>query len=219
MLKLKTGYLFLCKSLASYLTLSLFLWLLLLITFTLTLTSRLFYTIHQTNNSLKLSSLPWCLTKIEFALDTSTAKKVMKNFWFVDFLDPFGNFHFTLSEYIVSRHPFLTINMNSSVVWSGSNSKWIALVKKSCFFSLFLPQYIIVPAESVPITWKGLVPVILSNKRMLCCYVVNGLVGNLFHLKHFLNTFFTIFPEGSHCWYYVPMHCSLLSFIGGFLSK
>ena len=138
MLKLKTGYLFLCKSLASYLTLSLFLWLLLLITFTLTLTSRLFYTIHQTNNSLKLSSLPWCLTKIEFALDTSTAKKVMKNFWFVDFLDPFRNVHFTLSEYIVSRHPFLTINMNSSVVWSGSNSKWIAIVKKILFLFFIL---------------------------------------------------------------------------------
>ena len=137
MLKLKTGYHFLCKSLACYLTLSLFLWLLLLITFTLTLTSRLFYTIHQTNNSLRLSSLPWCLTKIEFALDTSTAKKVMKNFWFVDFLDPFRNFHFTLSEYIVSKHPFLTINMNSSVVWSGSNSKWITLLKKNLVSFLY----------------------------------------------------------------------------------
>lgn len=41
-------------------------------------------------------------------------------------------------------------------------------------FYLFLLQYIIAPEKSVPVTWTGLVSVVLSEGKMHCCYVVNG---------------------------------------------
>ena len=95
-----------------------------------TLTQCIF---HQTIHSLKLCTSPKCSTLTLFQFHTSGAKKTMKN---LSFVDQFRNCNimFVLSEDIVSENPLLAINlfsalMNSSVVWSGSNSTWIVFVK------------------------------------------------------------------------------------------
>ena len=77
--ELENGYLRLYKSMVCCLKLSLYLRVLLLIPSTLTLTCQMFCT-NQTNHSLKLFTLLKCWTKTEFPLDTSSARKMIKNF-------------------------------------------------------------------------------------------------------------------------------------------
>ena len=110
----------------------------------------------------------------------------------------------SLSEQIVSGQPLLAINlfnalMNSSVVWSGNNSKWTAYVKLHlkrsmyAFFSpLFILRYMIGPAKAVPIFWKVLAPVVLCDRKMTSCCVVKGVAWYLLHPKQFLVTLFAI---------------------------
>ena len=94
-----------------------------------------------------------CPTKIAFPFDTSSAKKFMKSFWLADLLDPFRSFH--VNPFIVwinwPGHTLLAIDhfnalMISSVVWSGSNSKRVALVKlhvKRSMYTFFSPLYVL----------------------------------------------------------------------------
>lgn len=135
------------------LKLSLYLRVLLLIPSTSALTCQMFYT-NQSNHSLKLFTLLKCWTQTEFPLDTSSARKMIKNFWFVDLLHPFRSFYiiFTLFEDIFSEYLLLAISLfsalvKSSVVWSGSNYKWIALVRlhvKRVFTSFFFSFLVVI---------------------------------------------------------------------------
>ena len=118
---------------------------------------------HQTNYSLKLFTSIKCSTKIESLLDIPNPKRTTKIFWPVDHLNPFisclGGLCGVSIYYFRKSFSFNSLNafMNSPVVWSGSNTRWIASVKlhvknmSKCFYPLFLLWYMIGLAE------KGLV--------------------------------------------------------------
>ena len=90
--KMETGYLLQCKSIVCCLMLPLYLQVLLLIPSTLTLASQLSYTRYFSPDQT-FYQIVWtrCSTNIDFPFDTSSTKKMMMIFWFVDLLDPFGS--------------------------------------------------------------------------------------------------------------------------------
>ena len=105
---------------------------------------------------------------------------------------------FALLEYIVSGHPRLATNlfnalMNSSLVWSGNNSKCIALFKLPVkrrmydFFSIFFLAWCMIgPAKSVLMTWNSLDPVVLSIGNWPCGGVAKGFTWYRLHSNQFL---------------------------------
>ena len=174
------------------LTLFLHLWVLPLILSSLTFNSQCcmqcFF--HQTKYSIKLSTSLRCSTKIESLLDISNAKRTMKIFWPVDPLDPFirclGSLCGVSIHCFRKSFSFNSFNafVNSLVVWSGSNTRWLAP------FKLHVKKYEQMLLSSVPVTIHD-----WPDRRRPCYCVVNGLVYDLLHPKHFLITFFTIWTS------------------------
>ena len=137
----------------------------------------------------------WCWKRDEKVLICWSPQFLLKLSLY--FLDCF-NILFQESLKLLAINLFNAL-VSSTVVWFGSNSKWISLVKlhlKRSMYVFFTPtfllQYMIGPEKTAPITWKGLIPVVLSEGRMSCCCVLHCLVQNLLHPKHFLITLFAI---------------------------
>ena len=104
-------------------------------------------------------------TRIDFCYDFEFLLCLISFIVFYDNHFPYLNLWFSL----------MLIQCSSEFIcaWSGNNSKWIDLVKLhvkrsmyAFFSSLFLVWYIIGLVKFIAITWKGLVPVVLSDGKI-----------------------------------------------------
>ena len=111
-------------------------------------------------------------------------------FWPVDPLDPFirclGSLCGVSIHCFRKSFSFNSFNafVNSLLVWFGSNTRWLAP------FKLHVKKYEQMLLSSVPVTIHD-----WPDRRRPCYCVVNGLVYDLLHPKHFLITFFTIWTS------------------------
>ena len=214
--------------------LSVYLWVHLLIP------SALTFVYQETNHSLKLSSQPRCSIQTKVPFDISGAKKVMKNFWFINFLDPFRSYHISLCITWIYCFwiCYFAINVlnaltNLCVVWSAVILNELLLL--NCMWKvlciLFSLSCILVAIH----VWTGKIcPNSLNrscsctsawrkNTLLLCneCYGTEHSASktfsnnSLWYLSQFRKP--VIFPNSSHCQYIFPMHFFLESFTGDFL--